>query len=123
MAAVVDPEDLVAVLDGQCVHLALDQANDVGQVILPGPVLVFQLGQRRPELAAAEDIDTGVDFMDIFLLVRGVFLFDDVPHGAVARPDDPAIATRIFQVGRQQRDGGARSLMLGEQSGQGLAAK
>ena len=123
MPAVVDPEDLVAVLDRHGVHLALDQTHDVGQVILTGLVLIFQLGQRRPELAAAEDIYAGVDFANALLFADGIFLLDDVSHGAVARPDDAAVATRIFQVGSQQRDGGARLLVLGEQGGQGLAAK
>src|SRR6202022_2147357 len=52
LSSIIDAKDLVAVLDGQRVYLAFDQSHDVRQVILAGPVLVLELEQRRPELAA-----------------------------------------------------------------------
>src|SRR5919201_3086034 len=68
LPAVVDAQDLEWVFDGDSVHLALDEPDDVRQVILAGAVLVLELRQRRPELAARKAIDPRVDFANLALL-------------------------------------------------------
>ena len=120
---VVDAEDLVAILHRHRRDLPLDQPDDVGQVVLARPVLVFELQQGRPELAATEDIDAGVDLRDRPLFIGGVFFLDDVPEHAIAPTDDTAVAVRIFKRRRQQRDGRARLAVPGEDCLERLASK
>src|SRR5919198_4128523 len=104
---VVDAQDLEWVLDGDSMHLALDEPDDVRQVILAGAVLVLELRQRRPELAARKAIDPRVDLANLALLEARIFFFNDFPEYAVSPTHDPAVTARIVESGRQDRHRGA----------------
>jgi hypothetical protein len=117
LSAAVDPEDLTRVLrDHRFDDLsarAVDR-HEVGQVVLP-------LGVRGPDALQCveqtleiECVDPAVDLGDRPLLRGGVLVLDDRVDGAVrlavprATPDDPAVAMRILDDGREHRCGSAR---------------
>ena len=62
---VVDAQDFSGVTNEHRVHLALDQRDDVRQVILLGFVLVLELLQRRPQVPPRKAIDARVDLADL----------------------------------------------------------
>ena len=96
--------------------------DDVGQVVLALGVLVVQPGQPRLQAGGGHRHDAAVDFPDLALRIRGVFLLDDghdgqvvkFPAGAVARvrngvsrggcaaSHDAPITTRVGELQRQQ---------------------
>ena len=83
------------------------QRNDIGDVIFALRIVVGELRQPALQIAAVGDQDAGIDFGDLQLIGRGVFLLDNADDGAVFAYDAP-VAAGIVQHHRQQADAAFR---------------
>jgi hypothetical protein len=79
------------------------QADDVGQVVLAGGVVVAQRAEPAPEGLRRRGHDAGVDLVDGELLGAGVLVLDDADDRAVAAlANDPAVTVRVGHPHREQ---------------------
>ena len=53
------------------------QRNDIGDVIFALRIVIGELRQPALQIAAVGDQDAGIDFGDLQLIGRGVFLLDN----------------------------------------------
>ena len=107
----VDAEDLGLARGGDARHRDAGrdrQADDVGEVVLAGGVVVAQLGEPALERARRRGHHAGVDLADRTLGLARVLLLDDaddaVDREVAAAAHDPAVSARLGQLDRQQRE-------------------
>ena len=91
--------------------------DDVGQVVLALGVVAGQRGEPAFEVRGGRGHHAGVDLVDVALHRRRILVLDDAvnPAALVRRTagrvatHDPAVAGRVVEGDRQQREPGARA--------------
>ena len=106
LLAVVDAVHLIGIGDFN-MHGQRQHRHGVRQVELPLVVVGAQLGQDLRQRLPVEAIDAGVGEVVAALLLGAVAMLNDGAHLAIAIDKHPAIARRVLQACRQQRDVGS----------------
>ena len=114
---VVDAERLPLILHGHAFDARaapVEDADDVGEVVLTLIVVRLHLGQCRPQTLGLEAVHRRVDLRDLLLVVGGVAVLDHALH-APALPEDAAVPLRaVDDRGEDRRDGARRTVMRDE---------
>ncbi|MNL33866.1 hypothetical protein D3C87_1558000 [compost metagenome] len=72
------------------------QGNDIGDVVFTLGIVVVQFCEPALHVRAVGDQDTGIDFLNLALFVRGIFVLNNAGHFAVFTRD-AAIAGWIVE--------------------------
>ncbi|CAB4780078.1 unannotated protein [freshwater metagenome] len=94
----------------------VENVDEIGEVVLVLRVLSTDHAKTSPQQTAAHHHDRGVDFVNLAFRFRGVSLFNNLGHFAVAAIDNPAVARGVVDHGRQHGEGGTTLFVLGKQS-------
>ena len=83
------------------------QRNNIGDVVFALSVIVSQLRQPAFHICAVGDQNAGVDFLNLTLLIGGIFMFNNASNFAVFT-GDTTITGRVIQFHRQQANAALR---------------
>ncbi len=84
--------------------------DDVGQVVLALRVVVLQVAEITAQRPRIEGDETGVDLVHAPLVVGRVLVLDDARDGAALVAQHAAVARRVVDQRRQQRELAARAV-------------
>ena len=110
---VVDTHHHVGTSDDKGTDLVVmtHQGDDISQIILAFTLVPGHSLQDVEEMLVIDDIDTRIDFLDLFLDVVAITIFDNRVDVAILVPDNPAIAFGIVKHHRDNREVIAHFLM------------
>ena len=106
LQGIVDAEEVFATFPKKGLYALArfrQEGKDVGEIVFPLGVSVFQPVDDPGKGPGAEHIDAAVDLVHREFFGRGVLLFDD--PAATVGPDDPAVPGRVFRPEGQQGRG------------------
>lgn len=100
--------------------VGLRDREDVGEVDLALSVVLAEAPERGAQHRGVEHVHRRVDLADLALLVRRVLVLDDPGDVTVGVAQDPAVAGRVVDDGREDRHGVLAGGVLREQVGERL---
>ncbi len=102
-----------------CPFLAPD-LNNVGQIVLPLPVIRLYPFQSTEEKGSFDTVDARVNLVDSPFKRRGIFLFHDPFHLFPLPSDHPSVSCGIGQSGGGNREGGPFLTVKGNEFREGF---
>jgi hypothetical protein len=97
-------------------------AHDFGEVLLALGVVRREPADGIAKHRRVEDVDQRGDLRDVQLRGGGVLVFDHPGHrrvrGGFHGADHPPVSRGILELTGQHRDGGTRSEVVGDESGE-----